>query len=67
MEMVQVLPMVDEFLRRKHGHFIDGASSQVDSSERLSVLDPSTGNEMQAWQTAASRASMLPSKLRAGV
>ena len=30
----------------KHGHFIDGASSQVDSSERLSVLDPSTGNEI---------------------
>src|SRR6185295_2052406 len=43
MEIVQVLPKLDEFLRR---HFIDGASSQVDSSERLSVLDPSTGNEI---------------------
>ena len=46
MEMVQVLPKVDEFLRRKHGHFIDGAPSQVDLSERLNVLEPSTGHEI---------------------
>ena len=29
MEMVAVLPKVAEFLRRKHGHFIDGAPSQL--------------------------------------
>jgi phenylacetaldehyde dehydrogenase len=44
MAMVKMLPEVQSFLGRDHGHFIDGRAVAGSDTQRLNVRNPATGN-----------------------
>ena len=42
MSEIEILPEVDAFLKRQHGHFIAGKSYQDDQEARLDIINPAT-------------------------
>jgi len=51
MSSVQLLPEVQAFLARQHGHYINGQAT-VGSGERIEVINPATGEAIASVATA---------------
>jgi len=60
MSSIQLLPEVQAFLARQHGHYIDG-KAVASSGERIEIINPATGG------TIASIAAATPADIEAAV
>ena len=60
MSDIPLLPQVEAFLRRNHTLFIDGGYVESHSSQRLEVINPSTGQVI----AASARGARIRSKWR---